>query len=199
MDDCDELYFNGHLIGRTGSFPPNYQSAYDAPREYVVPVQYVLIDKPNTIAVRIYDGGGDGGIISENLSVRNITPFDKVVIQAISKDEDKIFLKPQSDGCKYFLTNENKTSVTATLHFDVTTDDYKPVQSTSQKITLKPGEKQMKNLTVKASPGFYRYTIYLESNGEKSKPKKFNLGYEPEQVNGFEDKKMIFKVFGRTV
>ena len=195
VDDCDELYFNGHLVGHTGKFPPNYQSAYDAPREYVVPIQYVQIDKPNIIAVRIYDGGGDGGIFTENLSVRNLTPFDKVLIQVISKDEDKIFLKPESMAVDIFLTNENKTTVTATLHFDVTTDDYKPLQSTSQKITLKPHEKQMKNLTVKASPGFYRYTIYIESNGEKSKPKKFNLGYEPEQVKGFEDKKNDFEIF----
>ena len=195
VDDCDELYFNGQFIGRTGSFPPRYQSAYDAPREYVVPVRYVLIDKPNIIAVRIYDGGGDGGIFSETLSVRNITPFDKVGIRVIAKDEDKIFLKPQPMAIEVFLTNENKTSVTANLHVDITTDDHKPVHSTSQKITLKPAVKQRKSLSIKASPGFYRYSIYLESNGERSKPKKFNLGYEPEQVKGFEDKKGDFEIF----
>jgi cephalosporin-C deacetylase len=197
VDDCDELYFNGHFIGRTGNFPPNYQSAYDAPREYVVPIKNILVDKPNIIAVRIYDGGGDGGLISENLFVRNITPFDKVKIEVIAKDKDKIFLKPQPMAADIFLINKNKTSVTATLHFDVTTDDYKPVQSASQRISLKPAGKLRKNLTVKASPGFYRYTIYIESNGEKSKPKKFNLGYEPEQVKGFEDKKNDFEIFWR--
>jgi hypothetical protein len=41
VDDCDELYFNGHFIGRTGGFPPSYVSAYSEPREYRVPVKYV--------------------------------------------------------------------------------------------------------------------------------------------------------------
>jgi sialate O-acetylesterase len=58
VDDCDELYVNGHFIGRTGSFPPSYQSAYGKDREYKVPLRFLFLDKPNTVAVRLYDGGG---------------------------------------------------------------------------------------------------------------------------------------------
>jgi cephalosporin-C deacetylase-like acetyl esterase len=194
-DDCDEFYFNGKMIGRTGSFPPGYRSAYDSAREYLIPFQYILIDKPNTVAIRLYDGGGDGGLITQKFYVRNIIPFDKVVMKVISKDDDKIFLKPQPMSVHISLINENNTAVTATLHLNVTTDDYNPIKFISQKITLQPGAKYNKGIAVKASPGFYRYTVYLEKNGEQGKPKKFNLGYEPEQVKGFEDKKSDFNDF----
>lgn len=37
IDDCDEVYVNGHLVGFSGSFPPNYYTAYNALRMYPCP------------------------------------------------------------------------------------------------------------------------------------------------------------------
>ncbi|MFI5251391.1 MAG: alpha-galactosidase [Bacteroidota bacterium] len=64
VDDCDETYFNGTLIGKTGEFPPNYDSQWPAFREYKVPENLINLNGDNTIAVRVYDGGGPGGIYS---------------------------------------------------------------------------------------------------------------------------------------
>jgi cephalosporin-C deacetylase-like acetyl esterase len=195
VDDCDELYFNGQVIGRTGSFPPAYQSGYNLPREYKVPAQLVLKGKPNIIAVRIYDGGGGGGILSQNPFVRNITKFDKVVMTVDVKDDDKIFLKPQPVAVLVSLTNENQTTVKANLHVEVSTDDYKPVKTTIQSFTLNPKGSQSKSFTVNVRPGFYRYSVYMKMSRYKAEPKKFNLGYEPEQVKGFDDIKSDFNAF----
>jgi sialate O-acetylesterase len=64
IDDVDEVFVNGHRVGSTGQFPPNYQSAYDRERNYPVPVAWLQPGKTNVIAIRVYDGGGVGGLVS---------------------------------------------------------------------------------------------------------------------------------------
>ena len=64
IDDVDVVYFNGELIGSTGSFPPQYETAYNARREYYIPQDLVTYDEPNVIAVKVYDNYGIGGIVS---------------------------------------------------------------------------------------------------------------------------------------
>ena len=51
IDDVDEVYFNGNKIGSKGSFPPNYNTAYDAERIYLIPESYINFDGSNLIAV----------------------------------------------------------------------------------------------------------------------------------------------------
>jgi hypothetical protein len=63
IDDVDEVYINGHLIGFYGSFPPDYVAAYAANRIYRIPVEYINFDKDNNLAVRVYDDRRSGGIL----------------------------------------------------------------------------------------------------------------------------------------
>ncbi len=63
IDDVDEVYVNGHFIGFSGSFPPHYQTAYNADRVYRIPVEYIFFDKRNTISIRVYDKELGGGIL----------------------------------------------------------------------------------------------------------------------------------------
>jgi sialate O-acetylesterase len=60
---------NGELIGQTGIFPPHYQSAYNATREYAVPEKYIRFGGDNVIAVRVYDGQLRGGIIDGDIGL----------------------------------------------------------------------------------------------------------------------------------
>lgn len=69
VDDVDETYFNGVKIGQTGSFPPNYSTAYNAQRLYDIPLNIVNFDKPNVIAVRVYDAQLQGGIVSGEIRI----------------------------------------------------------------------------------------------------------------------------------
>ncbi|MCF8362324.1 MAG: glycoside hydrolase [Prolixibacteraceae bacterium] len=63
VDDVDEVYFNGEKIGQTGTFPPDYETAYNSFRKYVVPHYLINIYGENTIAVRTYDAQLEGGIV----------------------------------------------------------------------------------------------------------------------------------------
>ncbi len=61
VDDIDETFLNGVLIGSTGKFPPVNESAWNLQRTYKIPKG--LLKENNTLAVRVYDGGAPGGII----------------------------------------------------------------------------------------------------------------------------------------
>ena len=62
IDDCDETYLNGERIGATGDMPPAYRAEWQTYRRYVVPRELVRWGGANVVAVRVYDGGGAGGI-----------------------------------------------------------------------------------------------------------------------------------------
>jgi hypothetical protein len=84
IDDCDETFVNGDRIGGTGTFPPAYASEWTAFRKYTIPENVIHWGSENTLAVRVYDGDGPGGIYSADEprlpSVWNLPvekPFEK--------------------------------------------------------------------------------------------------------------------------
>lgn len=67
IDDADETYLNGHFIGSTGRMPEQtggYVGAWEEERRYEVGAQspFVHWGKENVLAVRVYNGGGQGGM-----------------------------------------------------------------------------------------------------------------------------------------
>lgn len=69
IDDVDEVYFNGKLVGRSGDFPPSFVTAYNQFRDYTVPSSFVNYGKENTISVRVYDIQIEGGIIGGEVAL----------------------------------------------------------------------------------------------------------------------------------
>ena len=63
IDDADVVYLNGKVLGKSGNFPPNYETAYNRTRKYVIPAGYLKENAENVIAVRVYDSYLEGGII----------------------------------------------------------------------------------------------------------------------------------------
>ena len=62
VDDVSEIYVNGHFVSFSGSFPPDYQSAYSIEQKFLVPNEYLNFSGDNVIAVRVYDSEMNGGI-----------------------------------------------------------------------------------------------------------------------------------------
>lgn len=75
INNFDQVYLNGEMIGENAkNVPMGYKidtffikapmQMYDVVRRYTIPVNdsRILWDKENTIAVRVYDQGGQGGI-----------------------------------------------------------------------------------------------------------------------------------------
>lgn len=69
IDDADEIFVNGVRVGQTGQFPPDYVSAWNESRVYVIPNGVLKPGERNVVAVRVYDGGGVGGIVTGRLGI----------------------------------------------------------------------------------------------------------------------------------
>ncbi len=85
IDDADEVYLNGKLIGKTGRFPSDakgYLGQWNTPRLYSVKVNSGLIkwDADNVIAVRVYNAGDPGGMFSGPVCVRVPNTIDNLSI-----------------------------------------------------------------------------------------------------------------------
>lgn len=74
VDDVDECFLNGKLIGASGRMPSNesgYFSAHKDARNYVVDVKKdgIRWGEDNVIAVRVYNRRGSGGLYGNPLNV----------------------------------------------------------------------------------------------------------------------------------
>ncbi len=77
IDDADEVYVNGQLIGHSGSFFPRFVTAYSARRQYYIPKKLLNQNGRNVIAVRVLDTQLSGGIIKGDIRLlKEKIPFD---------------------------------------------------------------------------------------------------------------------------
>lgn len=61
IDDADEIYLNGVLVGKSGQFPPDSDSQWFERRLYPVPSEALRYGQENVLAARINDFSGGGG------------------------------------------------------------------------------------------------------------------------------------------
>ena len=73
IGDVDETYLNGRLIGKSGSAEPIFDAVPYLSRRYKVTPN--MLGDRNVVAVRVYNGWNEGGIIAENEPVRWSGPF----------------------------------------------------------------------------------------------------------------------------
>lgn len=64
IDDVDEVFVNGHRVGGTGQFEPEYATAYNLERVYSLPDGLLEPGRENVVAVRVFDEVLGGGIVS---------------------------------------------------------------------------------------------------------------------------------------
>ncbi len=61
LDDADEVFLNGVLVGKSGEFPPDSDSQWFERRLYPIPSEALRYGQENVIAVRLNDFSGGGG------------------------------------------------------------------------------------------------------------------------------------------
>lgn len=67
IDDFDKIYINGQLIGQTGDYDGKTNSdMYSEYRNYFIP-ENIVTSGENTVVIKVYDYGGEGGIIEGNV------------------------------------------------------------------------------------------------------------------------------------
>lgn len=115
IDDCDQVFLNGELIGENGKtifrkIKPvedfiKIKGKWNLERRYILPVSdpRVLWDKENVIAVRVFDQGGLGGLFSSPylISMRDIGDYLTIGLQ----DEPFSYIGDNLLKKKYVLQN----------------------------------------------------------------------------------------------
>ncbi len=117
VDDADQAFINGKLIGLSGGFPPNYRTAYDAFRKYYIPKEFLNEEGENIIAIRVFDDELDGGIISGKIglyiSENNFEPdINLSGIWNFRTGDDSLFLKDKTNDVK-------TTQLMVPAHWDI--------------------------------------------------------------------------------
>jgi len=182
IDDADETYFNGHKVGATGKMPPDYAGAYDVQRSYLIPPEYVSWGKKNTIAVRVYDAGGDGGLYGGPAELTNRGNPDLLTLGTAFAQEDMI-LKGSSDAeIPVTLRNEFKKKYRGALTLKIATDFGDEFHNDYKEVAVKKNSTGQFAFRVRnLKPGFYKATLALQSK-MGNKKYSFNFGYEPEKI-----------------
>lgn len=182
IDDADETFLNGQLIGRTGQFPPNYIGKYDALREYQIPAELVRWDQPNVIAVRVYDSSGGGGIYggAPTLTVKGLA--DLLTIRLLFKPENHILIGAKAAIIPVEISNAGPESVTGEATLEVKSDFQQPVTTLSQKVKISKHGKKTITFKFDAPPaGFYLGSILFKSD-LVSQSHRFGFGINPEAI-----------------
>lgn len=194
---CDEVYFNGQVVGKTGEFPQNYMGYFDNERNYLITSDKVNCEGNNLIAIKFHDGWNVGGFLEgAKLSVSTAETNDKILLDVAVTDSDYIFLSENPIQITTNIENKNNWDIDGKLIITLTTDDYQPVKSDSLNITIEGLKTYSKSFELaNPQPGFYRYTVQLKRNNEIVTEKKFNVGYEPEKIQSPIDAKVDFKEF----
>ncbi len=122
IDDCDEVFFNGKLVGKTGTMPQDeggYKSYWDKIRRYKIAANDPCLKwgSENVIAVRVYDGVGGGGIYGGTCSLETIDISNFIEIN--TDKSDFIFLTNGQITKKISIKNTFKEPITAEISISV--------------------------------------------------------------------------------
>ena len=182
IDDADVTYFNGHIIGATGAFPPSYVSAWDTQRAYIIPPDMVQWGKKNTIAVRVYDAGGLGGLNGGPVELTNRGNPDLIKLNTAFSEPDLIIKGSPDVEIPLALKSDFKKKYRGMLSLKIITDTGEDVTTKSREITLNKNSTEVYTFKLKdLTPGFYKATAAVESK-MGNRELKFNFGYEPEKI-----------------
>jgi len=182
IDDADVTYFNGQILGATGGFPPEYLSAYGVPRAYTVPVDRITWNAQNTIAIRVFDGGGGGGITGDPVSLTIRGMEDLVDLVPMMARDDHLFLEEGPVSFQLMMENRMNETVKGTLAITATSDFGEILLEQTDDVRIGAGGLREKTVEMGTlPPGFYRIQLSLESETD-SKQLAFAIGVRPEEI-----------------
>ena len=119
IDDADVSFLNGNEIGSTGSFPGSangYIGMWNTERIYKISANSSFLhwDKENVLAIKVYDGGGGGGMFEGIPTISMVDITDAISIYSSNTDN------PKTDR-KILISNNLKSAISGTLR--ITTID----------------------------------------------------------------------------
>ena len=81
VDDADETFLNGVMVGKTGAFPPDARSELHSLRVY--PLPRFIREEYNLLAVRVFDMGNEGGITGSIIRIIRADSMHRVLDEIV--------------------------------------------------------------------------------------------------------------------
>ncbi len=187
IDDVDETWVNGTLVGSTGTFPPSYSTAYADERVYRVPLGVLRPGADNVIAIRVYDGAGPGGAYDDLAYLTWPGLSDLIGIELLTETANGIFHSPQNIKSHLKIHNYSKhafrVKMTQILESD-RVDTLIEYQRDSRYLDI-AGEGTIEETVqwLPEAPGFYRVRIALADENQGMVSRSFIMGYDPEKIS----------------
>jgi len=187
IDDADYTYFNGKLIGKTGELPPHYVGRYDVDRVYTIPANLVLWDKPNTIAVKVYDQSGGGGIYGNDISLMVLGAKDMVKVTPAFKETDRVMTAASVLKLPVEIQNGKTGKIKGKLSIIIRNDFFDTIATYESAVKLAAKSKSIISFPFEGmKPGIYLVTATLSSK-DVNKRIKFNFAVDPEKMTTVSD------------
>ncbi|GAA4324178.1 hypothetical protein GCM10023149_25590 [Mucilaginibacter gynuensis] len=178
IDDSDEAYFNGVKIGKTGTTiedAQGYNGMFGAERKYTFALNKVPVnwDKENVIAVKVYDGGGDGGMYSEKPYLAMRDYIDGVVVNT-----SKGFSFAGAFATKdIILENNNSVALSGSLSVQLKDGPDKVLKQTPYTFTLAAHEKKVFKVKEANKEGAYLNYVFTEKTTGKKIEQREEIPY----------------------
>ena len=138
IDDADETFFNGKLIGSTGTMPPDYATQWDKSRTYTIPEKEIRWDRENVIAVRVYNLLGGMGMWASDPHY-TIEPNGWVDEVSVKQG----FRNGTGDGfnSEFVFTNKTDIPFSGTVKYWISNKDKSKILFTETKPVVLAGKK----------------------------------------------------------
>ncbi|WP_420582330.1 beta galactosidase jelly roll domain-containing protein [Reichenbachiella sp.] len=149
IDDVDETFLNGTLVGKTGDFPPRFRTGYNSDRAYFIGNELINFEGDNVIAVKVYDEYQNGGIVKGKPGVY-VSGGSEELLQNLygpwrfTKSNKKYFSEPDFDDQDWdvvlvpsYWDNQGYRSLDGTAWYRKTFElSFKPEKEETYYLTL---------------------------------------------------------------
>ncbi len=199
IDDVDRTWFNGRVIGSTGRFPDSYSPAYLTTRVYRIPAALLRPDADNVLAVRVYDGKSQGGMLEGKCRLAVTTLDDLIDVSLDLGRGDGVFTDNEGMPIAAKVRNEARAEVDAEVHWTIQDDEGRILSQ--EIVATKIAANRESSIACRfapTKPGFYQVTCSVESAEKEIASTTKMLGYRPEEIKSALTRPANFDRFWRT-
>lgn len=172
VNDVDETFFNGVRIGQIGRFPEEkggYISKWPAERSYHLSARSNLIrwDAENVISIRVYDGGGSGGLFMGEPYIDMLEKIDGI---EFTQNDESTYLPTGKIIQELVLQNHFGTGSQGKLHYQIRDVAAKQlVHETTMPVTLAPLGRYRFRISLPHREGIEALYEFTENESGKTK------------------------------
>ena len=153
VDDNDETYINGTLIGKT--------EGWNITREYHLATasSFLKWDADNVLCVRVFDSGGGGGMYGGNIFINMMDIIDNITVN----------MQFNAKQCTASLHNKSFKNIDGEFITTVTNPETNKVLSTiNKKVSLKGGDTYLSNILTNVTERLLISATFKETQTKKT-------------------------------